>query len=110
MSLQLQRTISRSRSALSTCSFQLKLAFAGIRSFCCGPSCQVLSRVGVLLQVRVYTKKAGAKPDFGGPVILSADRGGTTVEHFCLQIHKNLLQQFQYALVWGISSKHYPQR
>eukprot|EP00891_Asterochloris_glomerata_P004664 jgi/Astpho2/4664/Aster-00228 len=60
--------------------------------------------------VRVYTKKAGAKPDFGGPVILSADRGGTTVEHFCLQIHKNLLQQFQYALVWGISSKHYPQR
>ena len=67
-------------------------------------------KAGVLLQVRVYTKKAGAKPDFGGPVILSADRGGTTVEHFCLQIHKSLLQQFQYALVWGVSSKHYPQR
>ena len=89
---------------------QFKLAFAGNSCCLCGPTWPMLLRAGVLLQVRVYTKKAGAKPDFGGPVILSADRGGTTVEHFCLQIHKNLLQQFQYALVWGVSSKHYPQR
>lgn len=60
--------------------------------------------------VRVYTKKVGAKPDFGDPVILSADRGGTLLEHLCRQIHNSMVAQLNYALVWGTSSKHYPQR
>lgn len=30
--------------------------------------------------VRVYTKKVGAKPDFEQPVVLTDDRGGTTVK------------------------------
>jgi ribosome-interacting GTPase 1 len=38
--------------------------------------------------VRVYTKKVGCKPDFAEPVILSADRGGTTVENFCNHLHR----------------------
>ena len=62
------------------------------------------------LQVRIYTKKVGAKPDFGDPVILSADRGGTLLEHLCRQIHNSMVAQLNYALVWGTSSKHYPQR
>lgn len=60
--------------------------------------------------VRVYTKKVGSKPDFDTPVVLTNDRGGTTVEAFCRQIHASLLTEFNYALVWGRSSKHYPQR
>lgn len=60
--------------------------------------------------VRVYTKKVGHKPDFGDPVVLSEDRGGTSIRHFCEMIHKSLVPQFQYALVWGTSSKHMPQR
>lgn len=60
--------------------------------------------------VRVYTKKVGGKPDFSEPVVLTADRGGTQLEHMCMQIHNTLAKDFQYALVWGTSAKHYPQR
>ncbi|MEW5310512.1 MAG: hypothetical protein WDW38_002303 [Sanguina aurantia] len=60
--------------------------------------------------VRVYTKRTGAKPDFDAPVVLTSDRGGTTMESFCRQIHNSLISEFKYALVWGVSSKHYPQR
>lgn len=41
---------------------------------------------------------------------MSADRGGTTIDALCRQIHKTLISDFQYSLVWGTSSKHYPQR
>lgn len=61
-------------------------------------------------QVRVFTKKTGAKPDFSDPVVLSADRGGTAVQHLCDQLHKSLAKEFKYALVWGVSAKHNPQR
>ena len=44
------------------------------------------------------------------PVPRSEDRGGTSMQHFCEMIHKSLLKEFQYALVWGTSSKHMPQR
>ena len=54
--------------------------------------------------------QVGGKPDFADPVVLSADRGGITMEHLCSQIHKTLASDFSYALVWGRSSKHYPQR
>ncbi|BDA44861.1 Developmentally-regulated GTP-binding protein 2 [Coccomyxa sp. Obi] len=60
--------------------------------------------------VRAYTKKVGGKPDFADPVVLSADRGGTSIEALCTQIHKSLVADFSYSLVWGTSSKHYPQR
>lgn len=60
--------------------------------------------------MRVYTKKTGSKPDLSQPVVLSADRGGTTIKSLCNQLHKELTKEFNYALVWGISSKHYPQR
>lgn len=54
--------------------------------------------------------QVGGKPDFADPVVLSADRGGTSIEALCTQIHKSLVADFSYSLVWGTSSKHYPQR
>ncbi|KAK9923718.1 hypothetical protein M0R45_032119 [Rubus argutus] len=59
--------------------------------------------------VRVYTKPQGQQPDFGDPVVLSADRGGCTVADFCNHIHRSLLKEVKYVLVWGTSARHYPQ-
>uniref|UniRef100_A0A3Q7J9P9 OBG-type G domain-containing protein n=1 Tax=Solanum lycopersicum TaxID=4081 RepID=A0A3Q7J9P9_SOLLC len=59
--------------------------------------------------VRVYTKPQGQQPDFAEPVVLSADRGGCTVEDFCNHIHRNLVKDVKYVLVWGTSARHYPQ-
>ncbi|CAH8304411.1 unnamed protein product [Eruca vesicaria subsp. sativa] len=47
-------------------------------------------------------------PDYDDPVILSSKK--RTVEDFCIRIHKDMLKQFKYALVWGSSAKHKPQR
>ncbi|GBG89772.1 hypothetical protein CBR_g49625 [Chara braunii] len=60
--------------------------------------------------VRVFTKPQGQQPDFSDPVVLSTDRGGCTVEDFCNHIHRSLVKDVKYVLVWGTSSKHYPQR
>ena len=62
------------------------------------------------LRMGCWLLQVGGKPDFADPVVLSADRGGITMEHLCSQIHKSLVGDFSYALVWGRSSKHYPQR
>ena len=37
-------------------------------------------------------------------------RSKATVEDFCNRIHKGILRQFKYALVWGTSTKHRPQK
>lgn len=37
-------------------------------------------------------------------------RGKCTVENFCDRIHKTLSKSFKFALVWGASAKHRPQR
>lgn len=58
--------------------------------------------------IRVYTKPRGANPDYDDPVILSSKK--LTVEDFCQRIHKDMSKQFKYALVWGSSAKHKPQR
>ena len=60
--------------------------------------------------VRVYTKKTGSKPDFDEPIVLTPDRGGCNVGRFCENLHKDLKAELKYALVWGVSAKHYPQR
>jgi len=60
--------------------------------------------------VRVYTKKKGRAPDFGDPLVLTAGRGGTTAEAACNQLHKDLAQNFKFAMVWGTSTKYTPQR
>lgn len=57
--------------------------------------------------VRVYTKRRGEYPDFNESIIM---RNGASVEHVCHAIHRTLANDFKYALVWGRSTKHNPQR
>jgi len=61
-----------------------------------------------LNMIRVYTKPRGQIPDYDSPVVIP--RNKSTVEQFCLRIHRSLLQQFKYAMVWGTSVKHNPQK
>ncbi|KAL6068231.1 Developmentally-regulated G-protein 3 [Balamuthia mandrillaris] len=58
--------------------------------------------------IRIYTKPRGQIPDYSAPVILSAKT--PTIEDFCNRLHKGILRQFKYALVWGSSVKYNPQR
>ncbi|KAL0086600.1 developmentally-regulated GTP-binding protein 2 [Phycomyces blakesleeanus] len=57
--------------------------------------------------MRVYTKKRGDLPDFEDGLIV---RSGATIEHVCHAVHRSLAESFRYALVWGTSTKHNPQR
>lgn len=59
---------------------------------------------------RVYTKRKGSPPDIDDPVVLSNIRKGTTVKSLCGNISSEMLREFNYALVWGTSAKHSPQR
>ncbi|XP_065660141.1 developmentally-regulated GTP-binding protein 2 isoform X2 [Hydra vulgaris] len=56
---------------------------------------------------RIYTKRRGEPPDFSEAIIM---RRGASVEHVCHRIHRTLVDQFKYALVWGSSTKYSPQR
>lgn len=58
--------------------------------------------------IRVYTKPKGQLPDYNDPVVISASKA--TVEDFCNRIHKGILKNLKYALVWGTSTKHRPQK
>jgi len=60
--------------------------------------------------VRVYTKKKGQAPNFEEPIVLTSGRNGVTVESACLQVHKQMVENLKYALVWGTSVKHVPQK
>ena len=71
----------------------------------------VLERLWRLLRlVRVFTKRRGQPPDFDDPLVLRST--ACRVEDACRTIHKSLADptQFRYALVWGRSTKHDPQR
>ena len=81
-------------------------------------SCQAKLNLDVFLDkvweylglVRVYTKPRGKKPDFDDPLVLTEGRHGTSVEAACKQVHRSLVAGFDYAIVWGLSVKHTPQR
>eukprot|EP01112_Ceratiomyxa_fruticulosa_P010477 TRINITY_DN2777_c0_g2_i2.p1 TRINITY_DN2777_c0_g2~~TRINITY_DN2777_c0_g2_i2.p1 ORF type:complete len:369 (-),score=76.09 TRINITY_DN2777_c0_g2_i2:96-1202(-) len=71
---------------------------------------ELLERIWQYLSLtRIYTKPKGQIPDYNAPIVI---RGGdaATVEVFCNRIHKALAKQMKYALVWGSSVKHQPQR
>jgi len=57
--------------------------------------------------IRVYTKRKGIDPDFSQALIV---RNRSTIEDVCDQIHRSLKETFKYALVWGASARHVPQR
>jgi len=57
--------------------------------------------------IRVYTKRKGVDPDFSEALIV---RNGSSIEDVCDAIHRTLKETFKYALVWGASARHVPQR
>uniref|UniRef100_A0A915HPJ3 TGS domain-containing protein n=1 Tax=Romanomermis culicivorax TaxID=13658 RepID=A0A915HPJ3_ROMCU len=60
--------------------------------------------------IRIYTKKPGQPPDLEPENALILRQGQSTVENACQLVHKSLVQQFKYAIVWGQSPKFSPQR
>ena len=58
--------------------------------------------------LRIYTKPKGQVPDYEEPVILN--RHKRTVADFCNRIHRDLLKDLKYAIVWGSSVKHQPMK
>jgi len=56
--------------------------------------------------IRVYTKPRGGPVDYTEPVIIRYKKTPPTVEEFCRQIHKDMVNKMKYALVWGKSAKH----
>lgn len=59
---------------------------------------------------RIYTKKKGQFPDFSDPLVVTPQRGNKqmTVENAVGLLHKQLLDDFKSALVWGSSVKQSP--
>lgn len=54
--------------------------------------------------------KQGQLPDLAEPVVLSKIRKGTSVRALCQNVSTQMLRDFNFALVWGQSAKHSPQR
>ncbi|KAJ8566644.1 hypothetical protein ON010_g6479 [Phytophthora cinnamomi] len=50
------------------------------------------------------------EPQFEEPVVLGSERKGVSVQSACMSISKDMLDNFNYALVWGTSTKYNPQR
>ena len=57
--------------------------------------------------IRIYTKRKGVDPDFSEAMIV---RNNSSIEDVCDAIHRTLKESFKYALVWGASARHVPQR
>ncbi|CDK27275.1 unnamed protein product [Kuraishia capsulata CBS 1993] len=57
--------------------------------------------------IRLYTKRRGVQPDFNEPMVVRVD---STVSEVCDSVHRDLKNQFKYALIWGASAKHSPQK
>ncbi|KAF3396227.1 Ribosome-interacting GTPase 2 [Penicillium rolfsii] len=69
---------------------------------------EVIERIWKELRLmRLYTKRKGEEPDFSEALIVRRD---SSIEDVCDQIHRTLKETFKYALVWGASARHVPQR
>jgi len=70
---------------------------------------ELLERIWEYLDlIRIYTKPRGQIPDYTAPVVMRSTN--SDVEYFCNRLHKAILRNFKYALVWGSSVKHNPQK
>ena len=58
--------------------------------------------------IRVFPKPKGQTIDYDEPVILRNNK--RKIEDFCNSIHREIIKKFKYALVWGKSVKHNPQK
>lgn len=54
-----------------------------------------------------HSYRKGEDPDFSEALIVRRD---SSIEDVCDQIHRSLKETFKYALVWGASARHVPQR
>jgi len=54
---------------------------------------------------RIFCKPKKGVVDLNEPIVL---KKGKTIKDVVVQIHKNLLKKFKYAMVWGESSKFCP--
>ena len=61
---------------------------------------KVLEKLDV---IRIYMKPQGEKPDMEEPLIIKRN---STVEDVCKVLHKEFLDKFRYARVWGKSAKY----
>ena len=67
----------------------------------------------IISKERIYETKIeisnrkGIEPDFSEALIV---RSNSTIEDVCDQVHRSLKESFKYALVWGASARHVPQR
>jgi hypothetical protein len=52
--------------------------------------------------MRLYMKKIGKEPDMNEPLII---KNGSTVKDVCIKLHKEFLENFDYARIWGKSAK-----
>jgi len=57
--------------------------------------------------IRIYLKPMGGKADLEVPLII---REPATVEDVCNKLHRDFVEKFRYAKVWGSSVKHDAQR
>lgn len=57
--------------------------------------------------IRIYLKPVGGKADMEEPLII---RKPATVESVCNKLHRDFVEKFRYAKVWGDSVKHDAQR
>ncbi|CAN3354711.1 ribosome-interacting GTPase 2 [Diutina catenulata] len=57
--------------------------------------------------LRMYTKRRGIAPNLDEPMVV---RNHSTISEVCDAIHRDMKNQFKYALVWGSSAKHSPQK
>jgi uncharacterized protein len=52
--------------------------------------------------VRIYMRPKGQETDYKEPLIV---RKGTKVKDICAKLHRTMLRDFRFALVWGKSVK-----
>lgn len=56
---------------------------------------------------KLGSNRKGEDPDFNEALIV---RNNSTIEDVCDQVHRTLKETFKYAMVWGVSARHIPQR
>ena len=57
--------------------------------------------------VRIYMRRRTGETDFEEPMIV---KNGSTVQEVCNKVHRNIKDEFRYALIWGKSVKFGGQR
>ena len=57
--------------------------------------------------IRIYMKPHGAPADMNNPLVMRID---STVADVCSTIHRDFIERFRYAQIWGPSAKHAGQR